>query len=82
MKQSIINLKCLNGLKRDGELIFIAIIDEDNYTLVLKTQTIERNVNWYYWEITCINGRCYEEGFEFEYEAIRYAGFDTIKYTI
>lgn len=82
MKQSIINLKCLNGLKRDGELIFIAIIDEKNYTLVLKTQPAEMDVPGCFWVITCINGRSWEKRFEFEYEAIRYAGFDTIKYTL
>lgn len=82
MKQSIINLKCLNGLKRDGELIFIAIIDKNNYTLVLKTQPAEMDVIGYFWVITCINGKSCEERFEFEYEAIRYAGIDTIKYTL
>ena len=82
MKKGIVNLKKLSSLERDGEVMYVAITDELNYTMVLKVMEDTSDLIHKYYAITCINGKYYETEYDSLREAQYQAAVETIKYTM
>lgn len=82
MEKNLINREYLVNLDVTGVIKFAAIVDAKNYTIVLYCDKGDAMTDYIYIVVTCINGAVYKREHEYLSDAIRYAAFDTIKYTI